>query len=224
MGVCLAVFSPWTSHILQNTVLSHTITDILHAHQAMAPKRKLLFLTNREHGAANVHLAVSYEILTQYPGVEVHFASFAGLQKHVRAVSSQASKLLPGEAPGVSPIIFHALPGSSITETVAARFGASFQEAMTHPPGVAGAVQSYKRVGNLAASWPGEEHLKIYAATAEVIQEVNPALVILDPVFIPGVEACRKLQAKYAMLSPNAMKDLLVQQQPRGEIFWKYPA
>jgi hypothetical protein len=189
----------------------------------MAPRRKLLFLTNREHGAANVHLAVSYEILTQYPDVEVHFASFPGLQRHVQAISSQASKLFPVPA-GASPIIFHGLPGSSITETVAARFKTTFHEAMTHPPGIAGAIQSYKRVGTFAASWPGEEHLTIYAAIAGVIQEVNPALVILDPVFIPGVEACRNLKVKHIMLSPNSMKDVLVQQQPRGQIFWKYPA
>ena len=83
----------------------------------MAPKHKLLFMTNSEHGAANVHLAVSYEILTQYPDVEVHFLSFPGLEKQVRAVSTQASETVPGAAK-VAPIIFHTLPGLSISKTI----------------------------------------------------------------------------------------------------------
>jgi hypothetical protein len=57
-----------------------------------------------------------------------------------------------------------------------------------------------------------------------VIQEVDPALVVLDQIFIPGIEACKNLKVKRLVLSPNAAKDVLVQQQPRGEIFWKYPA
>lgn len=183
--------------------------------------RKLLFISNREHGAVNVHLAVSYEILTQKPDVEIHFVSFPSLQKHVEAISSRARTLTPTGR--VSPIIFHALPGSSITEAVAARFGSSFQQAMITPPGVAGAIESYKRVAEFAASWPGEEHLKIYAAAASVIQEVDPALVVLDPIFIPGIEACKNLKVKRLMLSPNAARDVLVRHQPRGEIFWKYP-
>lgn len=189
----------------------------------MSPKRKLLFVTNRELGAAHVHFAVAYEILTQYPDVEVHFVSFPALEKHVRAVYAQASKFSP-RAAELPPIIFHALPGSPITEIFVAHFNAGFHEGASHPPGVTGAIQSYSRVATFATAWPGEEHLKLYAATASVIQDVNPALVVLDPVFIPGVEACRNLKIKHVILSPNAMKDVLAQQQPRGAMLWKYPA
>jgi hypothetical protein len=189
----------------------------------MAPKHKLLFMTNSEHGAANVHLAVSYEILTQYPDVEVHFLSFPGLEKQVRAVSTQASETVPGAAK-VAPIIFHTLPGLSISKTIGSQFKTEFQNVITHPPGVAGAIQSYKAVAAFAAAWTGEEHLKIYAAAASSIQDINPALVVLDPVLIPGIEACRDLKMKYAILSPNPMSQTILPQQPRGAMLWKYPA
>lgn len=189
----------------------------------MSPKGKLIFMTNREHGAANVHLAVSYEILVQHPDIEVHFVSFSGLEKHVRAVSDQASQKLHARA-SFRPIAFHTLPGSSITETLAAQFKTSFYEGMIHPPGFAGAIESYKRMAIFAAAWPGEMHLKLYAAAKGFIEDVDPVLVVLDPVFVPGLEACRDSKAKFVMLSPNAMKDVLTQQQPRGQMLWKYPA
>jgi hypothetical protein len=189
----------------------------------MAPKRKLLFMTNPEHGAANVHLAAIYEILTQYPDVEVHFLSFPGLEKHVRAVSAQASETFSGAAKA-PPIIFHTLPGRSITKTIEAQLNTEYHDVITHPPGVAGAIQSYKGIAAFAAAWTGEEHLKIYAAAASLIQDINPALVVLDPVLIPGIEACRNLKMKYVVLSPNAMSQAVLQQQPRGAMLWKYPA
>ncbi|KFY06133.1 hypothetical protein V492_08137, partial [Pseudogymnoascus sp. VKM F-4246] len=191
----------------------------------MPPKRKLLFITNREHGAANVHLAVSYEILINRPDIEVHLISFPSLEKHVRAVSEQARKSFPAaETTAFSPITFHALPGSSITDVIAAQLDMPFDKAMTHPPGFLGALQSYKRMGIFAASWPGEMHLEIYAAVKGLIKDIDPSLVVLDPVFIPGVEACRDLVVRHVMLSPNAMKDVLAQQQPNGQMLWKYPA
>ena len=95
---------------------------------------------------------------------------------------------------------------------------------ITHPPGVAGAIQSYKVVAAFAAAWTGEEHLKIYAAAASSFQDINPALVVLDPVLIPGIEACRDLKMKYAILSPNPMSQTILPQQPRGAMLWKYPA
>jgi hypothetical protein len=189
----------------------------------MSPKRKLLFMMNQEHGAANVHLAVSYEILVNHPDIEVHFVSFPGLEKHVRGVSDQARRQLPVNAK-FSPIAFHSLPGSPITEVLAATFKTAFNKVMTHPPGFSGAIQSYKRMSTFAAGWPGEMHLQIYAAAASFIKDIDPVLVALDPVFIPGLEACRDLKAKYIMISPNAMKDILAQQQPRGQMLWKYPA
>lgn len=189
----------------------------------MSLKRKLVFITNREHGAANVHLAVSYEILVNHPDVEVHFVSFPGLEKHVRGVSDQARKLFP-ENTIFSPIVFHSLPGSSITDVIAGQLKMEFDKAMTHPPGISGAIQSYNRMAVFAASWPGEMHLQIYAAVKDLIKDINPLLVVLDPVFIPGVEACRDSMVKHVMLSPNAMKDVLSQQQPRGQMLWKYPA
>ena len=192
----------------------------------MSPaKPRLLFMTNREHGAANVHLAVSYEIMMQHHhDVEVHFASFPSLEQHVQAISAKAWKASTTvtEAP---PIIFHAFSGPSITETISEQFNnREFHLIMTHPPGLSGALQSYESMSKFAAAWPGKDHLKLYNTAASIIRDISPTLVVLDPMFNPGIEACRNLNIKYVILSPNAMKDLLAQQQPRGAMFWKYPA
>lgn len=187
----------------------------------MPPRRKVLFLANREHGACNVHLAVSHEFLVNHQDLEVHFVSFRALEKHVQAVSDQAAQRVPKAI--FKPIIFHPLDGPSITETIAAQLNVEFCEAMTHPPGVAGAVKAYSNIATFAAGWTGEEHLKLYAAIAGYVKEIGPKIVVLDPVFIPGVEACRDLKVKYVMLSPNSLKDVLAAQQPWGAMLWKYP-
>jgi len=43
----------------------------------------VLFLSNSEHGLANVLLAASHAILVEHGDLEVHFASFGKLAKHV---------------------------------------------------------------------------------------------------------------------------------------------
>ena len=45
----------------------------------MSQKRKILMLTNSEHGQANVFLATSRAILAIDPDVEIHFASFKAI-------------------------------------------------------------------------------------------------------------------------------------------------
>lgn len=187
----------------------------------MPPKQKLLFLTNSEHGAANVHLAVSYEILVAHQDVEVHYVSFPRMEKHVQVISDLASKSMPNVK--MQPIIFHSLSGPTITETISQQIKMPFCDAVTHPPGVAGAIKSYQSLSAFAAGWTGEQHLKLYAEIASCIRDINPALVVLDPVLIPGVEACRDLKMKHVILSPNGMQSLLASIQPQGAVLWKYP-
>ncbi len=54
----------------------------------MSPSRRILLITNSEHGQANVFLAVSYALLTlKDEDVEVHFASFSPVEKNLRLIS-----------------------------------------------------------------------------------------------------------------------------------------
>jgi len=156
-----------------------------------------------------------------FQDIEVHIASFPDLEKDVQRISNQASKSMPNAK--IQPIIFHPLAGPGITETISQQMQMPIFDAMIHPPGVAGAIRGYRGLSRFAAAWTGEEHLKLYAEIASYIEDINPTLVVLDPVLIPGVEACRDLKMKHVVLSPNGMKDLLASIQPQGAVLWKYP-
>ena len=53
---------------------------------SLPPPKRVLLVTNSEHGQANVYLATSYALLTlEDEDVEVHFASFPPIQKFVNS-------------------------------------------------------------------------------------------------------------------------------------------
>jgi hypothetical protein len=57
-----------------------------------------------------------------------------------------------------------------------------------------------------------------------VIDKVDPAVVVLDTVFIPAIEATREKNRQYAVITPNQVIDNFITVQPYGSMFWKYPA
>jgi hypothetical protein len=72
--------------------------------------------------------------------------------------------------------------------------------------------------------WSGPEYFNIVEEISRIIQEVDPAVVGLDPLFGPGIDATRLLDRRHAIVSPNALKDNFAQMQPSASILWKYPA
>lgn len=175
----------------------------------MSSTKKVIFLTNSEPGASNINLAVCHELLSQL-SLEIHIISFPTLEESVSAVSHR--------------ITFHALPGLSLTQNFEQQSRSSWSQAMASAPSISGAIKGYQAIKTFAAGWPAKEHLELYAATTTLIRDIDPKLVVLDPVFIPGVEAVRDLGAKHVILCPNPLKDMLRALQPRAEMIWKYPA
>lgn len=71
--------------------------------------------------------------------------------------------------------------------------------------------------------WDAPGYLEIYKQVAVLIERVDLAVVVLDVLFAPGIDASRALKRREVIISPNSVKDTFVDQQPRLSMFWKYP-
>ncbi|OJI99004.1 hypothetical protein ASPVEDRAFT_97195, partial [Aspergillus versicolor CBS 583.65] len=165
-------------------------------------KPTILFLTNSELGQASVVLAVAHELVHHS---DVLVASFPALKTHADALS----------------VPFHALPGRSMKETLA---DSGLPYLPQHAPGRQGAVESYRNgLQRVVAPWEPEGYAPIYRACLDLISKLSPALVVVEPLFGPGQDACNVLEQRYLVLSPATFKDHLVQAQPYLGVLWKYP-
>lgn len=78
----------------------------------MGLPRKILFLTNSDYGQANVVLATAHALLHVALDVEIHIASFHGLQHAVRTTSDFALSSVP-RGSNTKALVFHGLEGLS---------------------------------------------------------------------------------------------------------------
>ena len=181
---------------------------------SIAHPRKILFLTSSEYGQANVILAVAYELLLlqQY---EVHIASFSPLAKRIPDINQLASTSNGKSA------IFHTVAGLSAMESIVRRddFVGPFR------PGIRGAADTYSvTLPAMATSWDGPEYMVGYGSCLEIIRNVDPDLLIIDPLMCQGLEACTTLSRNCVVLSPNTFKDILAKQQPILHNLCRIPA
>lgn len=183
----------------------------------MEKQRSLLFVTNSELGQASVILAVAYEFLLR-PEYQVHIASFPFLQSHVDQLNDVATRLSNGVC---STAQFHPLAGKSMKEV--APPGTEFLD--LHAPGISGALYAYDHVlPSTFAPWHGARYMIGYSSTLETINEIRPEMVLIDPLFSQGVDTCNSIGQKYIILSPNTLKELVLDRQPSGGALWKFPA
>ena len=178
----------------------------------MARREVVLFLTNSEHGQTNVMLAVAHELLAR-DEFDLHVGSFPGL--HPRITQLQSS--FPEKT---DPIKFHPLPGPTMFEAYERKTG---RFDTVHAPGLFGAVESYRLIPNILAAWDGPEYVRQYDACLELIGTLHPTLVIMDPLFSQGIDACHKAAQKYIILTPVSLNETIKSLQPGWESWWKYP-
>ena len=163
----------------------------------------ILFFTNSELGQASVILAVAVELaLTQ--SSRVHVGSFPSLAKAV--------------PDGVE---FHGLPGPSMKQ-VFANSGEEFLP--KHRPGLVGTASGFdKAYSRVLAPWSGHDYISIFDACCQLIKELDPSLVILDPIFSPGYDAAISLNRRHLVLSPNTFKDHATGSQPGVNSLYQLP-
>ncbi|RSM12640.1 hypothetical protein CEP52_002412 [Fusarium oligoseptatum] len=191
-------------------------------------KRKVLMLTNVEHGQSNVFLATAQAILEADPSVEVHFATFGGLEGSVAEVSEHTRR----STPNARPIVYHEIQGISGRQglqnyierhSIPARPG-YFPDSVSTPLSFSTTKRAIRDFLPAFIPYTGEELGEIVTSIIGIIKDVDADLVVLDPLLTAGLTAVWHLQVKYMVLSPNTIKDFAASEQPRGVRFWKYPA
>lgn len=178
----------------------------------------VLVLSNSENGVSNVHVATSFALAEQYPYLDIHYASFPKLRAEIERVSAQARRRNPHSA----GIAWHEIPGLSFTMAVMRKYPG--MAAAVIPPGLAGVSRFTRLMQSVLAPWDVDEHYDIFQHVSALIDEIDPAVVVLDSLFGPAMEATRQQNRLHAIVSPNALLDVLGATQPYGAIFWKYPA
>ncbi|KAF2819227.1 UDP-Glycosyltransferase/glycogen phosphorylase [Ophiobolus disseminans] len=163
----------------------------------------ILFLTNSELGQASVILAVAEEVALT-PGSRVHVGSF----------SSLAGAIPDG-------IKFHSLPGRSMKQVFASS-GLEFLP--KHRPGVVGTSGGFAKAYSVVlAPWTASEYFSIFDACCQLLKDLEPSLVVLDPLFSPAYDAALSLNRRCLVLSPNTFKDHATGSQPGLNSIFKLP-
>lgn len=94
---------------------------------------------------------------------------------------------------------------------------------MAHPPGLRGALEAFKIIPMVSMPYTCEEYVEIYTSCLDIISAVEPVGVLIDPLFRPPMDACKKQGVKHIILSPVSLKDNVLGRQPWLAAFWKHP-
>lgn len=166
-----------------------------------APKKSILFVTNAEYGQANVILAAAYEVLSRNE-YSVHVASFASLGRRVDEFNQIIPKLSPARDSD-DGIHFHPLPAKSMADS---QGGIDFRE----PPG---SWSGIKTISKLFCTWSPEDYVAIANAIIAIVDRLDPALIVCDNLFFPGIDILNKVRTNSVFLSPLSYKETAAREQ-----------
>ncbi|KAJ4405281.1 hypothetical protein N0V82_010343 [Gnomoniopsis sp. IMI 355080] len=207
-----------------------TLPDLYHPRRVGGTKNTVLFITSGEPGHSNVHLATSLALLQNHGHVDVHFAAFpmaaerAERMHNTAAAAGAAAAAAAAATPSASSprFHFHSLPGLDFGQAVWASgldFGIVCQgRGMTGIDGLTAGLQV------LLSPWSGPDHCALFLAVRDLIDTVDPAVIITDNLFRPGIDAARESGRRHVILTPNVLADTHMNWQGWGRAFWKYPA
>jgi hypothetical protein len=180
--------------------------------------KTVLILANKEAGLSNVLVATASALLENYPDIEVHYASFGSVGRKLERVSSFARK----QTPAAKDIIYHGLKGYSFSDTLE-KANWTFERSI-NPRGAAGMGALAENMQHWISPWTAEEHWDLYQEIGALIEEIDPAVVALDTIFRPALDATRDKNRLHAFITPNTLVDNFIGEQPASTILWKYPA
>lgn len=168
--------------------------------------RTALFISNIEHGLSNVHIATASSLLENYPDIEVHYASFSGLGNKLARVS----KFAQAKTPAAREITYHEIDGKAYF---------SILPLSITPPGSAGIANFSSDVQTWISPWDVEEHMSIYNQIGALIDEIDPAVVVLDTLVRPAVDRIRDGNWMHAFITPQTTAENFIGDQPYGSMF-----
>lgn len=178
-----------------------------------------LFLVNSNYGFSNVHLATAYALMEKHPEVKIHFASHGRAIPRVKRVEEAGM----AANPAAQPVPMHLLPG--VDYEVALREGGIegfTEDALGIPPGLAGITYKVENLWRILAPWEPADQLAIYRRCRELIAEIDPAVVVVDPLFDLAIGAVRDTNRLYIVLSSLTLEHFITN-QPWLKGLWKYP-
>jgi hypothetical protein len=183
-------------------------------------KNTVLFLVAGEHGYSNVHAATSHALLENHGEVDVHFASFSSFASKIDRISTFSRR----KNPSSRPITFHTVPGHNSTETILrGPWRLKDYDNLIASPGWAGSWQLARDLQMYMSPWTGPDHYAIYQTITQLIDDIDPAVVVLDIFFRPGIHAARARNRLHVVLTPISATDVIQSTQPWTAML-KYPA
>ncbi|KAI1388986.1 uncharacterized protein F4822DRAFT_404610 [Hypoxylon trugodes] len=178
----------------------------------------VLFLVNCEYGLSNVHMAAANALLERHPEVHIHFGSFPSMAPRLKHIAEHASK----KTSSTREIVFHELPGHLLFASFFARLNKTVTD-IVHPPGLKGANENIRDMAYYVSPWTAEDHMTLYERFIEIIDEVDPSLIVLDVFVRPAIDATRKRNRLHSVITPNYLIDNFAIYQPYLSWLWKYP-
>ncbi|KAH7304098.1 family 1 glycosyltransferase [Stachybotrys elegans] len=182
-------------------------------------KNTVLFLTAEASGLSNAHVAVSAALLEHYPAIEVHYASFSKLEAKIARISSLTRAKYPTS--GANPIYWHGLPGPGILDVFARHWGDT--DGMIHDLGAKDYDRRIEDIAFTLSPWEVEEHWTIYEAITDLVDEIDPAIIILDNMLVPAKDFASNNNRRVVSVCPNGLTELIAVDQPWAAMLWKYP-
>ncbi|KAL7916513.1 glycosyltransferase family 1 protein [Trichoderma velutinum] len=175
--------------------------------------RRILLITNIERGELDVFLATAQSLLDADPALDLHLATFAGLEDDV----------LPE---GVTYHQISGLPMSQALEEYYARIqgDGSVAEPFIGPAGFSKTRRAIRAFASHIMPYTGRQMVDVFTSTVDIIRSLNPDLVVVDSLMSAGLTACYHLQVKFVCLGPNSIKEFAASEQPRKAGLWKFPA
>lgn len=180
--------------------------------------KRVLMLTNCETGLSNIFLATVHELVQLEPQIEVHLASFKKLALAATSAFDYAIKC----SPKARRPVFHQFEGPDGQTAILER-EPRFWEHLENRIGISNARMLPHLCGRMMLPWDAAQFAALCKQVLVVAEEVMPDITIIDPLFTPGMTVCRHLGLKFALFSPNMLKDVALPAQPKGQALWKYP-
>lgn len=182
--------------------------------------KKVLMLTNKDHGQSNCFLATAHAMLMIDPTAEVHFATFKGFESFIDGANENIQR----SSPGANGIIYHTVQGLSMPEGMDNHFERlqiprkdkylplSY---LTGPLTTKNTMAAIRDTVAILIPYTGPEITEIYESCVDIIKKVQADIIILDCLFTPGLTALEHLGLPYVCLSPNTVKDFSMNSQTR---------
>ncbi|GAB0136192.1 hypothetical protein EsDP_00004504 [Epichloe bromicola] len=179
--------------------------------------KKILLLTYKDRGQANVFLATAQALLEQDPTVEIHFATFPGLEKDISLVSDAARH----RHPSARAVVPHTVQGPSFLQGLEKRFEqdgtrieCGIPASFSKPLGFWATLQAIKDSVKLFLPYDAEDVSVVIFSVLDIIRQVAPDLVVVDGLMAPALTAVYHDRIPFTCLSPNSIKDVSGGYQP----------